>query len=257
MTEIKGFLAGQIMLCYMNMDEKELNVTSLARTIGVDKYAVSRALSRMEKEGLINKDNPRKPLLTAIGREKAKQFNEKMNISMSFLMENGGVYNGIDEDAVSMALALSNEVLKRMTGQRKALTKKAIDRDIIEGYSLQKYFEDGTYMADISLIDIKQRTKKIGSGRSYIKISSGKGMVYVDTAVFDIAGKSSNSPLKIKYISSHGDTSYEVMHMGKVIHFPVDEVQFACFSDNRMLLGDVLMEIGKEKMVLQMIVRYM
>ena len=257
MTEIKGFLAGQIMLCYMNMDEKELNVTSLARTLGVDKYAVSRVLGRMEKEGLVNKDNPRKPLLTAIGRKKAKQFNEKMNISMSFLMENGGVYNGIDEDAVSMALALSDEVLKRMTGQRKALTKKAIDRDIIEGYSLQKYFEDGTYMADVSLTDIKQRTKKIGSGRSYIKISSGRGMVYVDASVFDTAGKSSNASLKIKYTSSHGDESYEVMHMGKVICFPVDEVQFACFNDNRMLLGDVLMEIGKEKMVLQIIVRYM
>lgn len=34
MTEIKGLLAGQILLCYMNMDERELNVTSLARTLG-------------------------------------------------------------------------------------------------------------------------------------------------------------------------------------------------------------------------------
>lgn len=259
MTEIKGLLAGQILLCYMNMDERELNVTSLARTLGVDKYAVSRALSRMEKEGLVNKDNPRKPILTTTGWERAKRFNEKMNIAMSFLMENGGVYKGIDEDAISMALALSDEVLKRMIGQRKALTKKAIDRDVIEGYSLQKYFEDGTYMTDISLIDIKRRTKKTGSGRSYIKLSAGRGMIYVDTTIFEStkAYKANNKPIKIKYTSSHGESNYEVMRMGKVIYFPVDEVQFACFNDSRILLGDVIMEIGKEKMILQMIVRYM
>ena len=44
------------LICFQNQKE-QWNVTNLAVTLGEEKYAVSRVLTVLEKEGLIDKSN--------------------------------------------------------------------------------------------------------------------------------------------------------------------------------------------------------
>ena len=198
-------------------------------------------------------------MLTKAGREKARRFNDKMNIALSFLIDNGGVYSGIYDDAADMALALSDEALKRMTGQRRVQLKRKIDRELIEGYSIAKYFEDGTYMADVTVKNLKTGIRKVSGGKSYIKIFAEKGIVYVDSSVFEglIEDDRGKKTPRVRYCSFRGDESYEAMPIGKVVCFPMDEMVFACFSDSKIFLGDIKLEVDCHKIDLQIIIKYM
>ena len=58
-----NILKVKTLICFQNQKE-QWNVTNLAVTLGEEKYAVSRVLTVLEKEGLIDKSNRRKPILT-------------------------------------------------------------------------------------------------------------------------------------------------------------------------------------------------
>ena len=51
-----NILKVKTLICFQNQKE-QWNVTNLAVTLGAEKYAVSRVLTVLEKEGLIDKSN--------------------------------------------------------------------------------------------------------------------------------------------------------------------------------------------------------
>ena len=63
-----NILKVKTLICFQNQKE-QWNVTNLAVTLGEEKYAVSRVLTVLEKEGLIDKSNRRKPILNEKGKD--------------------------------------------------------------------------------------------------------------------------------------------------------------------------------------------
>lgn len=63
-----NILKVKILLCFLNMRESYLNVTNLAVTLGEEKYAISRAFTALEKAGLLDRSDKRKPVLTSMGQ---------------------------------------------------------------------------------------------------------------------------------------------------------------------------------------------
>ncbi len=61
----------RILMCFVKMTPENCTVTGLARTLAVEKYAISRAMSALEKEGLLDRSDPRRPKLTAAGAKEA------------------------------------------------------------------------------------------------------------------------------------------------------------------------------------------
>ena len=78
MTESSDILRLRTLLCFWNDTSKTCSVSNIARILGVEKYMISRILISLEKEGLVDRSVPRKPMLTPAGVEEAKRYADRL-----------------------------------------------------------------------------------------------------------------------------------------------------------------------------------
>lgn len=74
MQKSSDILKLRTLLCFLSYDEKECTVTKIARTLGEEKYAISRVLQSLQREGFVNRENPRNPHLTRKGEEEVNKY---------------------------------------------------------------------------------------------------------------------------------------------------------------------------------------
>lgn len=134
------------LLCFVN-EEKECSVTNIARTLGVEKYLISRALVSLEKEGLVNRSNPRMPMLTKEGQEKAEFYASRVKVTTNHLIYEGVNIKDAREDALIWALYGSEEALKVFYSSADIYQIKYDMRNqkSFSGEVLCKKMEDGIY----------------------------------------------------------------------------------------------------------------
>lgn len=68
MAESLELLKMRVLISFLNEDERTCTVTGLAAMLGEGKQKVSRILMALEKEGLLDRSNLRRPCLTAEGQ---------------------------------------------------------------------------------------------------------------------------------------------------------------------------------------------
>ena len=117
-----NILKVKTLICFQNQKE-QWNVTNLAVTLGEEKYAVSRVLTVLEKEGLIDKSNRRKPILTKKGKMAAEAYSQKVELVIGHLLSTGVSQEVAREDAVTIASYCKEETLE-------ALKKEEIAKQI-------------------------------------------------------------------------------------------------------------------------------
>ena len=61
----------RVLLCFLNEDEKICTVTGLSALLGEGKQKMHRLLAALEREGLLDRSNARRPCLTEEGRQRA------------------------------------------------------------------------------------------------------------------------------------------------------------------------------------------
>ena len=71
MSESLDVLKLRVLLCFLNEEQKTCTVTGLAGVLGEGKQKVSRMLMALEREGLLDRSDPRRPCLTETGRARA------------------------------------------------------------------------------------------------------------------------------------------------------------------------------------------
>ena len=81
----------RVLLCFWKLSPADRSVTGIARTLGKEKYAVSRAVSSLEKDGLVQRENARSPQLTEAGRQAASRYSERFETALNHLL-----YEGVD-----------------------------------------------------------------------------------------------------------------------------------------------------------------
>lgn len=94
MADKTEILQLRILVFLLVNDEETRNVTGIAKSLGEEKYTVSRIMSMLEKEGLIDRSESRHPKLTKLGKERAKFYKERISISMNHL-----TYEGVDVES--------------------------------------------------------------------------------------------------------------------------------------------------------------
>lgn len=80
MPESLDVLKLRVLLCFLNEEQKTCTVTGLAGVLGEGKQKVSRMLMALEREGLLDRSDPRRPCLTEAGRARAAYYEERTNV---------------------------------------------------------------------------------------------------------------------------------------------------------------------------------
>lgn len=134
------------LLCFYNQ-ETDCSVTKIARTLGVEKYIISRVLAALEKAGLVDRSNPRMPVLTPAGRKKAEYYASRVNVTTTHLTYEGVNLKHAREDALVWALYGSDEAMKVFYSSADIYKVKyeMRDRKCFSGEALCKKMKDGVY----------------------------------------------------------------------------------------------------------------
>ena len=100
MSDIPDILRLRVLLAFLKEDRETCTVTGISRTLGEEKYKISRIVIGLEKDGLIDRSDQRHPVLTKVGKKTAEQCAERIRISLSHLL-----YEGVDLAPETMRLS--------------------------------------------------------------------------------------------------------------------------------------------------------
>lgn len=89
MEENAKILKLRVLLSLLRSPVQERTVTGIARSLGAEKYTVSRAMAALEREGYLDRSNARSPQLTESGRLAAERYSERLEITLNHLLYEG------------------------------------------------------------------------------------------------------------------------------------------------------------------------
>ena len=120
MEENSKILRLRVLLCFLKSNAEDCTVTGISRTLGEEKYSVSRAVSSLEKDGYINRDDVRNPIITEKGYIAAQKYSERLEITLNHLLYEGVDIESAKRDAFYWALYCSDSTMEavRATEER-------------------------------------------------------------------------------------------------------------------------------------------
>ena len=121
---ITDILKLRVLLSFLNEDPKTCTVTGLAGVLGEGKQKVSRIFMALEREGLLDRSDPRRPCLTEAGRARAACYEARTNVVLNHLLYEGLDIDSAMHDAYAWALIRSEHAFRLYTparGQRAQL----------------------------------------------------------------------------------------------------------------------------------------
>ena len=147
MSESLDVLKLRVLLCFLNEEPKTCTVTGLAGVLGEGKQKVSRMLMALEREGLLDRSDPRRPCLTEAGRARAAYYEERTNVVLNHLLYEGLDIDSALHDAYAWALMSSDEgmALIRSSEQRYRAKYELRRQNEFGGAELCRRLGDGEY----------------------------------------------------------------------------------------------------------------
>lgn len=226
------------LLHFYNSDEKMCTVTNIARILGEQKYTISRLLTELEKEGLVDKSNSRNPFLTKEGKKKAFMYQERIEIITNHLMYEGVDVENARKDALHWALYNSERSMEAIkeASERYRVKRELRDRKSFNGAVLCRLLRDGAYQ--FPFVIYREQVKN-GSNISManeafehpctLLVQSGEGTILLRsqsiTAVSGITGEKLRGRVKSFQYFDQGSLIPAEMN-GNVISFPAAALQF-------------------------------
>lgn len=147
MSESLEILKMRVLICFLNENARICTVTGLAAMFGEGKQKMHRIFATLEKEGLLNRSNPRSPVLTELGREKAHYYENRINIVLNHLLYEGLDMDNAEHDAYAWALFSSDKGMEiiKSSEQRYRAKYELRKREQFDGTELCKHLHDGEY----------------------------------------------------------------------------------------------------------------
>lgn len=147
MPESLEILKMRVLICFLNENARICTVTGLATMFGEGKQKMHRIFATLEKEGLLNRSNPRSPVLTELGREKAHYYENRINIVLNHLLYEGLDMDNAEHDAYAWALFSSDKGMEiiKSSEQRYRAKYELRKREQFDGTELCKHLHDGKY----------------------------------------------------------------------------------------------------------------
>lgn len=219
----------RVLLCFLS-SENNCTVTGIARTLGEEKYKISRILSSLEKEKLVDKTNPRSIGLTELGAIEAEKYSQRIRIVLNHL-----TYEGLDtqsalHDAFYWALYSTKKSIEVISSTEKKyrLKYKLRDKESFGGKFFCRQLENGVYRFPFVVYSqsISDNSNISHTNGCFINpctltVENGKGFVQLQ-AVNNF--KNSAKIQTIEY--SDGDLLIRAEKSADVFSFPAEAVKF-------------------------------
>ena len=137
----------RVLLCFLRFAPPDCTVTAIARTLGEEKYSVSRAFASLEKDGCLTREDARNPLLTEKGYAKARRYSERLEIAMNHLLYEGVDIESSKRDAFVWALYCTDSTMDavRSTEERYRVKYELRNQKQFSGAALCRRLKDGCY----------------------------------------------------------------------------------------------------------------
>lgn len=237
----------KILLGFLNMKEEDLTVTNLVVSLGEEKYAISRAFSALEKEGLLDRSEKRRPVLTPFGRGVAEQYCQKVEGVLGHLIYAGVPHEDAREDAIVMAVYCKDATFQKVRQQ-------GISRRVKLGFHEGLKF-DGSRLCRLYQNGIEPLTFLI-----YQEKSEGDNHLSKWNDRFENPGKllTLNGQGQVALHALRGSKEYHfsywngeewrsMQQQGSVLSFPAEFLQFQSIGkdEGRMLYGKIKLCIQK------------
>ena len=147
MPESLEILKMRALICFLNEDPALCTVTGLADILGEGKQKISRLLRSLEKVGLLDRSDLRRPRLTQAGREQAAYYEKRTNIVLNHLLYEGLDLNDAEHDAYAWARFSSErgmEIIKSSEQRYRAKYELRRQKEF-GGEELCRHLADGEY----------------------------------------------------------------------------------------------------------------
>lgn len=243
MTGSSEILKVRVLLCFMSRNLEDCTVTAIAKTLGEEKYTISRVLIALEKEGLINRQYSRKPCLTDAGIQMGNLYLKRVECVIEYLIQKGVDIVSARHDALHWALYSSDasmELLKE--AQEKMRMKQYMNNQKqFNGKALCKMMENGVYQFHFVIYKEFDALGNMMSKVNYwfenpciLSVENGVGKFHLR------AYKTIDS---LMYCDNGDYISAE--RRGNVFSIPVDALRFICIGTigEKLLHGSVPIKI--------------
>ncbi|MGN0350276.1 MAG: MarR family transcriptional regulator [Roseburia sp.] len=239
----------KVLLCFFNMREQDLNVTNLAVTLGEEKYAISRVFTALEKEGLLDRSDRRRPQLTAMGKRMAEQYYHKVEGVIGHLLNAGVSQEDAKEDAIVMAVYCKDGTFAKLREQGVSRRIKLGFHEGMHfsGNRLCRLYKDGR--EPLTFLIYKEQFEE-GSNLSkwndrfenpcVLQVQDTQGMVLLHAL---------RVSREYRFSYWDGNEWRGMEQHGSILSFPADSLQFVSVGkdEGRMLYGKVMIRIQKEE----------
>ena len=245
------------LLYFLNEDSKMCGVTNIARTLGEEKYTISRTLSSLEKEGLVDKTDVRCPVLTEKGRIEAEYYAKRVEITMNHLMYEGVDTDNAQRDAMYWAIYNSERTMEviRETEERYRVKYELREQKFFTGKQVCQRLHDGIYQFPFLIYreHVQGGTNLSMANEAFespctISVKNGVGTVQLRmksvTAKSALSGKQiSGRVKKVQYHDSGNYINAEIR--GNVISFPAGVLNFVNVGskEGQILHGSVCLKM--------------
>lgn len=238
MSVISDVLQLRIMMCFLSSSKENCTVMGISRTLNEEKYKISRAMIRMEQEGLIDRSNNRAPRLTQAGLKEAERYQERLDITQNHLLYEGLEIDKARTDALYMALYCSEAFMNviRFTDERYRVKNELKEKKNFNGTILCERFKDGNYQFPFVIYreQFMENNNISRANESFthpcdLIIKEGKGMIQLCAVPVVKRQESTGKMLhgrvnSLEYFDSGRFISAE--SNGNIISFPADAVNF-------------------------------
>lgn len=247
----------RVLLCFLRSAPPDCTVTAVARTLGEEKYSVSRAFAALEKDGYITRENARSPELTEKGLAAAQRYSERLEIAMNHLLYEGVELESAKRDAFVWALYCSDSTMAavRSTEERYRVKYELRNQKQFSGAVLCKRLKDGCYAFPFLIFreHIKNGSNISMANEGFehpcsLYVKNGVGTVQLRavslSAKSRISGKLMNGRVTdIRYFDSGRYVRAELS--GQIFSFPADVLQFINVGSDvgRIFHGSVCLQM--------------
>lgn len=257
MEDTSKILRLRVLLCFLRLTPSDCTVTGIARTLGEEKYSVSRAFAALERDGCITRENSRAPLLTELGYGTAKRYAERLEITLNHLLYEGVDMESAKKDAFVWALYCTDSTMEavRATEERYRVKYELRDQKQFSGAALCRKLKDGCYSFPFLIFreHIKNGTNLSMANEGFehpcsLYVKNGAGTVQLRavplSAKSQLSGKLMSGRVKtIRYFDSGRFVSAEPN--GQIFTFPAEVLQFVNVGSNagQILHGSVCLQM--------------
>ena len=238
MSESLDVLKLRVLLCFLNEEQKTCTVTGLSGVLGEGKQKVSRMLMALEREGLLDRSDPRRPCLTEAGRARAAYYEERTNVVLNHLLYEGLDIDSALHDAYAWALMSSDEgmALIRSSEQRYRAKYELRRQNEFGGAELCRRLGDGEYCFPFLIYReyVSGGTNLSMANEAFshpctLAVANGVGVVRLHpvdlSARSQMTGREMNGRVRrLMYLD--GSTFAPAYDDGRVISFPARTLHF-------------------------------